>query len=116
MLTLGGEVRGPTLATVGPWAEGRLRSIHTDVAFVATNGLSLARGLTTPNPIEAAVKRLIIQTARRVVLVADHTKINHDFFEAFGTIADIDLLITDAGIDVATVQELEAAGVTMVSV
>ena len=116
VLTLGGEVRGPTLATVGPWAEGRLRSIHTDVAFVATNGLSLARGLTTPNPIEAEVKRLIIQTARRVVLVADHTKINHDFFEAFGTIADIDLLITDAGIDVATVQEFEAAGVTMVSV
>ena len=116
VLTLGGEVRGPTLATVGPWAEGRLRSIHTDVAFVATNGLSLARGLTTPNPIEAEVKRLIIQTARRVVLVADHTKINHDFFEAFGTIADIDLLITDAVIDVATVQEFEAAGVTMVSV
>lgn len=116
VLTLGGEVRGPTLATVGPWAEGRLRSIKTDIAFVATNGFSLAGGLTTPNPVEAEVKRLIIQTARRVVLLADHTKLNNDFFEAFGTISDVDLLITDAGIDLDTVREFAAAGLETVSV
>lgn len=116
VLTLGGEVRGPTLATVGPWAEGRLRGIHTDVAFVATNGLSLARGLTTPNPVEAEAKRLIIQTARRVVLLADHTKINRDFFEGFGSVADIDLLICDTGLGSDTAEEFEAAGLTTVCV
>ena len=116
VLTLGGEVRGPTLATVGPWAEGRLRSIHTDVAFVATNGLSLARGLTTPNPVEAEVKRLIVQTARRVVLLTDHTTVNREFFEGFGAIADVDLLISDLGLDAVTAREFEAAGLATVLV
>ena len=116
VLTLGGEVRGPTLATVGPWAEGRLRSIHTDVAFVATNGLSLARGLTTPNPVEAEVKRLIVQTARRVILLTDHTKVNREFFEGFGAIADVDLLISDLGLDAVTAREFEAAGLATVLV
>lgn len=116
VLTLGGELRGATLATVGPWAEGRLRSIHTDVAFVATNGLSLARGLTTPNPVEAEVKRLIVQTARRVILLTDHTKVNREFFEGFGAIADVDLLISDLGLDAVTAREFEAAGLATVLV
>ncbi len=116
VLTLGGELRGATLATVGPWAEGRLRTMHTDVAFVATNGLSLARGLTTPNPVEAEIKRLIIQTARRVVLLTDHTKINRDFFESFGSTSDVDLLISDVGLDAVTAGEFEAAGLATVLV
>ncbi len=116
VLTLGGELRGATLATVGPWAEGRLRTMHTDVAFVATNGLSVARGLTTPNPVEAEIKRLIIQTARRVVLLTDHTKINRDFFESFGSTSDVDLLISDVGLDAVTAGEFEAAGLATVLV
>ena len=116
VLTLGGELRGATLATVGPWAEGRLRTMHTDVAFVATNGFSLARGLTTPNPVEAEIKRLIIQTARRVVLLTDHTKINRDFFESFGSTSDVDLLISDVGLDAVTAGEFEAAGLATVLV
>lgn len=116
VLTLGGELRGATLATVGPWAEGRLRTMHTDVAFVATNGLSLARGLTTPNSVEAEIKRLIIQTARRVVLLTDHTKINRDFFESFGSTSDVDLLISDVGLDAVTAGEFEAAGLATVLV
>ncbi len=116
VLTLGGELRGATLATVGPWAEGRLRAMHTDVAFVATNGLSVARGLTTPNPVEAEIKRLIIQTARRVVLLSDHTKINRDFFEVFGGTSDVDLLISDVGLDADSASEFEAAGLATVLV
>jgi DeoR family fructose operon transcriptional repressor len=116
VLTPGGELRGATLATVGPWAEGRLRGIQTDVAFVATNGLSLARGLTTPNTVEAEIKRLIIASAQRVVLLADHTKIDRDYFESFGAIADIDLLISDTAVEAAVVDAFEAAGLATVLV
>lgn len=114
VLTPGGEVRGPTLATVGPWAEGRLRHIQTDVAFIATNGFSLKRGLTTPNAAEAAMKRLIVQTSARVVLLADRTKLDQEFFEAFADVGDIDLLITDAGLDMDVADGLTAGGLETV--
>jgi DeoR family fructose operon transcriptional repressor len=112
-LMLGGEVRGTTLATVGPWAEEHLASIAVDVAFVATNGLSVARGLTTPNHVEAQVKRLIVRAARRVVLLADHTKYGPDHFETFAGLSEVDLLITDAGLEDDAAAELEEAGLAV---
>lgn len=114
VLAPGGEVRGPTLATVGPWAEGRLRNIQTDVAFIATNGFSLRRGLTTPNAAEAEMKRLIVQTSARVVLLADRTKLDQEFFECFAAIDEIDLLITDAGLDLEVAEALTAGGLETV--
>ncbi len=115
VLTPGGELRGTTLATVGPWAEHRLALLQTDVAFVATNGISVARGLTTPNHLEAAIKRRIVASAKRVVLLADHTKWGPEFFESFATLDDVDLFVTDNGIGDTAVAALAKAGVTTVT-
>lgn len=49
VLMLGGRVRGRTLATVEDWAIQQLSQLNVDVAFMATNGCSLAKGLTTPD-------------------------------------------------------------------
>jgi DeoR family fructose operon transcriptional repressor len=53
----GGTLRSNTLAMVGPIAENTLAGLHVDKLFLATNGLDLKRGLTTPNLSEAQVKR-----------------------------------------------------------
>ena len=114
VLLLGGRLRGRTLATVDDWALRPLADMYVDVAFVGTNGLSVERGLTTPDPAEAAVKRAMINSARRAVVLADHTKIGNDYLARFGTLADLDLLITDAGLDDDLVTEVEAAGLRVV--
>lgn len=110
LLLLGGRVRSRTMAAVGDWTTSQLRGLLVDVAFVGTNGVSIARGLTTPDPDEAAVKRAMIAAGRHVVLLADHTKVGDDQFARFGDIDDVDVLITDEGLDAATATELAAAG------
>jgi DeoR family fructose operon transcriptional repressor len=97
VLTIGGRVRGRTLAMV-------------DAAFVGTNGVSVERGLTTPDVAEAAVKTAMLRAARRVVVVADHTKVGNDCFARFGSLEDIDTFITDDGLDVTVAGDLQAAG------
>jgi DeoR family fructose operon transcriptional repressor len=114
VLVVGGRVRGRTLATVDDWALRPLADIYVDVAFLGTNGCSVERGLTTPDPAEAAVKRAMIAAARRTVLLADHTKIGNDYFARFGTLDDLDLIITDSGLDGELGTEIEAAGVRVV--
>ena len=57
---------------------------------MATNGISVERGLTTPDPAEAAIKRAMIAAARRTVLLADHTKIGNDYFARFGDLDAVD--------------------------
>ncbi|GGN45347.1 DeoR family fructose operon transcriptional repressor [Actinoplanes campanulatus] len=116
VLLLGGRVRGRTLATVDDWALRPLADMYVDVAFMGTNGCTVERGMTTPDPAEAAVKRAMIAAARRVVLLADHTKIGNDYLAKFGALTDLDLLITDNGLDHDLAGEVEAAGVRMVKV
>ena len=53
--TLGGRVRAKTFAEVDDWAARALAEINVDVAFLGANGISVHRGLTTPDPSEAAV-------------------------------------------------------------
>ncbi len=114
VILLGGRVRGRTLATVDDWGLRPLSQVFVDVAFIATNGLSPERGLTTPDPAEAAVKRAMIAAARRTVVLADHTKIGHDYLARFGELSDVDTLITDNGLDAELVCELEQAGLRVV--
>src|SRR5499427_9810878 len=111
VLVLGGRVRGKTLATVDDWALRPLADLYVDVAFLGTNGCSVERGLTTPDPAEAAVKQAMIRAARRSVLLADHTKIGNDYLARFGSLSDLDRLITDTGLKDDLVVEVEAAGV-----
>jgi len=114
VLLLGGRVRGKTLATVDDWALQPLADLYVDAAFLGTNGCSVERGLTTPDPAEAGVKRAMISAARRSILLADHTKIGNDYLARFGTLADLDLLITDSGLNDELVEDIEAAGVRVV--
>lgn len=107
---LGGRVRGRTLAAVGAWVTDALSDVFVDVAFIGTNGLSVERGLTTPDQSEAAAKRAMITAARRSVVLTDHTKIGVDHFSRFADLTDIAAVITDNGLDPETAAEIEALG------
>ncbi|SFS70280.1 DeoR/GlpR family DNA-binding transcription regulator [Saccharopolyspora flava] len=104
---LGGRVRGTTLATVDSWALDVLRQLTVDVGFFGTNGFSTARGCTTPDPAESAVKSAMIAACRRRVLLADHSKYGDDQFSRFAELSEIDRVITDDGLDRAAVDELQ---------
>lgn len=114
VLTVGGRVRGRTLAEVDRWALRNLAEITVDVAFVATNGVTVAGGLTTPDLAEAAVKEAMIAAANRVVLLADHTKVGDDQLCRFADISQVDVLVSDSGLDGEAVDAFTEAGVEVV--
>ncbi len=109
--TFGGRVRGATLAEVDAWALRSLGELNVDVAFMGANGVSTERGLTTPDPSEAAVKGLMVRSARRRVLLADRSKFGHASTCTFAEVEDVDLVITDRRIDRTAVQALSGRGV-----
>lgn len=105
---IGGRVRGRTLAAVDGWATRTLSDLRVDVAFVATNGFSAARGLSTHDPAEAEAKAAMIAAARRVVLLTDHTKYGVDQLVRYAGLDEVAVLVTDTGLPAAAVEELEA--------
>ncbi|MFJ1759424.1 DeoR/GlpR family DNA-binding transcription regulator [Amycolatopsis sp. NPDC088138] len=116
VMLVGGRVKGRTLAAVDNWALRALGDTYVDVAFMATDGISVARGLTTPDSSEAMVKRAAIAAARRTVVLADHSKVGNDHFARFGDVEDVDTLITDDRVDLVAADEIRRAGTRVLAV
>lgn len=112
---IGGSIRGVTGAAVGPDTTTALNSRRADVAFLATNGVDAGFGLSTPDRTEAAVKAAQVAAARRRVLLADSSKLGKTTLTQFATLADIDVLITDASPDDGLATALAEAEVEVVT-
>ena len=98
IMLLGGIVRKHFCCTLGSFVMEALDKIHIDTLFLATNGVSLEHGLSTPNVEVANIKRKLIQTSSRVVLLADKSKFQNNSFIYFASLEDIDVIISDADI------------------
>ena len=95
------------------WAARSLAEINVDVAFLGANAISVERGLTTPDPAEAAVKRRMLASACKHIVLADHSKVGAVSLCQHADLADIDLFITDTGLPDAELETLQAAGLTV---
>ena len=84
--------------------------MFADVAFAGTNGISPARGLTTPDIAEAAVKRALMRSARRTVVLADHSKFGREEFAHVSDLTEVDTIITDSEVDADMAREIEDMG------
>lgn len=93
---LGGSVRTNTFAMVDAQTIEAVRAMRVDVLFISCDGLSLNRGLTTPYREEHLVKRAMIESARRVVALVDHSKFGNDQTFCFAGLHEIDVLVTDS--------------------
>lgn len=105
---LGGRIRATTLASVESWALDVLRGLTVDLGLFGTNGFSAARGCTTPDTAEAAVKAAMVAACRRRVLLADHSKYGDDQLSRFAELSEMDVLVTDDGLHEAASAELTA--------
>ncbi|TDB75567.1 DeoR/GlpR family DNA-binding transcription regulator [Micromonospora sp. KC723] len=95
-VVLTGGIRTPSDALTGPVAEAAIGSLNVDVLFLGVHGMSPRTGFTTPNLLEAAVNRRLISAARRLVVLADHTKWETIGIATIAPLEAADVLITDA--------------------
>lgn len=107
---LPGRVRRTTHAAVGVDTVAALSELRADVAFVATNGLTVDHGLTTPDRDEAATKKGIVGAALNTVLLADASKVGEESTIRFAELADIDTLISDSSLSRTDQRRIEQAG------
>jgi len=116
IIFVGGSIRRDFHCTVGAKALSDLNGLNVDKAFMASNSISLTKGLTTPNIEMARIKEKIIEIADQVYLLADSSKIGKTSFVRFADIEDVDILVTDAGISPSTLAKFESSNVTVTTV
>jgi len=98
-VVLTGGVRTRSDALVGPAATAVLAGLNLDVLFLGVHGMDERSGFTTPNLAEAETNRALVAAARRVVVLADHTKWGVVGIATIVPLAGAHVLVTDTGID-----------------
>jgi DeoR family transcriptional regulator, fructose operon transcriptional repressor len=70
----GGILRTETHSLIGPIAEHAFQNINVDKAFIGISGIDINKGITAVDQIEAQTKKAIINSAKKVFALCDHSK------------------------------------------
>ena len=81
--------------TVGAAGTKMLAQLTVDKAFMGTNSLSISKGASTPDIQQAEIKKAMIASAKKVILLCSNRKLGKDSFAHFASLDRIDTLIID---------------------
>lgn len=98
---VGGSVRHNIMSCVGAMAESTISDLYFDKLFLGCNALSLEHGVTTPNVNEAHVKKVMLSSAHKSILLCDSSKFGQVSMCRICPVSALDVVITDSNLDPA---------------
>jgi DeoR family transcriptional regulator, aga operon transcriptional repressor len=114
IVVTGGIVRPQSFELVGPLGGGILREVTLDIALLGVDALDVTSGAAAHHEGEAAMNSLMVSRAKRVVIIADSSKLGGHAFARICPIERIETLVTDSGAAGDKVAEFQAAGVKVI--
>ncbi len=106
----GGYYHESTQTFESPEALMMLGNIRASKAFVTSAGVSMELGLTCVHQYEIGLKRLGLNNALKKILMVDSSKFGKVSSAFFGTLAQIDTIVTDQAIPDAWINFLRDSG------
>ena len=113
LLVSGGRVRGGDLACFGPHAEALFGGFYGGIAFLGSGALHPVIGLTDHYIDEIPSRRLILEHADEVYVMADSSKLGQIAPAKVCDLAALTAIITDDGVDGELEQAFGDAGVRL---
>jgi DeoR family fructose operon transcriptional repressor len=108
-----GELDQHMRMVAGRWTVEFIRELNFDTAFVSAAGLTLDAGLTTSRRPLADVVNAARAAAGRTIGLIDATKFGRASLVSIGAAQDLDLIVTDDGLEETVADEYRAAGVRL---
>jgi len=116
VILTGGILNSSAFSMLGPVAEATLRQFTADLLFLGVNGFDAEVGVTSPNVWAAKVESIMVEVARRTVLVCDSSKFGRRFLCVVARPPSIDQVITDTMLRKKDRKILEDAGIQVMTV
>jgi len=114
LIVIGGTARKDSLSMLGELAEQMIRQLNLDIFFMSGLGVHWEKGVTENHLLEVRVKQCFIASAKRVVVVADHTKMGQVALTTSCPVSRISTVVTDAGADPEALKSLSSVGIEIV--
>ena len=112
LIGIGGSLRRLTRSFVGPVASAAILAHYADRMFFSVKGLTREGALTDADPLEAEVKRTMLEHAAEPVLLIDQSKLESRGLAVVAHISDVGRVMT-CGIDDQELTPLIALGVRL---
>ncbi len=96
VVVTGGVARRQSFELIGSLVDSALASLTLDLAILGIDGIDPRFGVTTVHDFEAHVSTRMRRAAKRVMVVADSTKLGRVAFARVCALDEIDILVTDA--------------------
>lgn len=106
----GGTIDPESLSLFSAQAVDAVRGFCADVAVLSTCAVSTTEGLTVIEESDAILKRAIMAASSRVILPVAPRKLGRTHTYRFGTVTDLDDLLTTADADPEAIEDLRAGG------
>lgn len=97
IVVLGGSLRATSMSTMGPLATESLRRLTADRAIMSADGVVHGRGLCEADLDQVALKSLMMQQARELIVLADGSKLGRAEQTAWAPLPPHWTLVTDEG-------------------
>jgi DeoR/GlpR family transcriptional regulator of sugar metabolism len=91
----GGEFQETTLSFIGPRTEFFLKEFYTDKAFISPTGISLKTGLTVENPLQASIKKIMLENSSQKIILIDSSTFDRITLSRVCNIDEVNLIVTD---------------------
>ena len=114
LICTGGSVHGSYYTLTGPEAERALRAHFFDVAVIGVSGIAVKEGLTVNSQLNAFTMRIMVEQSRKIMVVADHSKIGEVRFAQLAPLEVVDWLVTDVRPEPDFCAQLQLHGVELV--
>jgi DeoR/GlpR family transcriptional regulator of sugar metabolism len=98
VILIGGMVNSQHYSTYGIYASNILSEIKSNKVFLGIDGLSMENGISCSSLDDGPLKRLMIQSSKEKIVLADSSKFDKDVFYRICGWDMIDMIITDDGI------------------
>lgn len=99
IISTGGDLRQKSMSLVGHQAENMLNIYNVDKTIISCKGIDKEKGIMESNEMESEVKKCMINSAHKRLLMADHTKFDAISFVKMMRLNQIDMLFTDEKLD-----------------
>lgn len=110
LIMTGGELRPQSNAFSGHHAETMIETLNADTMFLGADALDPERGVMTPHLMEAQLAARMLSISRRVIVVADSSKLLRRNIRLVAPLDQIDMLITDANANPKALAQLRERG------
>lgn len=95
VISTGGLLYHKTYSFVGLTAIDTIKNYYINKAFMAATGVSLDSGATNNSFHENEIKKTVISSCKNIILMVDHTKIDHPASITFSPLESISSFVTD---------------------